>query len=815
MSDSSNSSSDLISISQIRPYIKLLLKNWWLIAILAGTGYATARLITHRQLFVYSASTEILIAKDKDLDYQERLGGIIGQQNSRFGGTDTKNQERILRSYDLVGRAVDKMPLDIDYFLVGRLKTSHVSNFGAMAISASPELFNSGYLGQDIDLFVEDEAHFRMSYAGPNGEVQETIHPFGVPLEGPDLALTITLKDKSIFDLSNPSGPRINIDALEQARKQHQRFRVYSRGQRINQMRGSLQVNNVLGTNILALTATSTLPGRPQTFLNILGEEFIEYTKEARLQSSLKTESFINVQLNELITIMDSLERMVDGFKQQNEILDLTREQSEYFTTLLTLETQERELQFRLKALTSLQSYLAAGIEGNSLPPTSYLIDEDPLLIEQVGTLFQMRSDRTRALLDVTEDSYQIRRLDSAISNSRFTVKRYIEDTRVAIANQTRNVQSEISALENRLSGIPATQRDILSMERKLSVNEKMYVYLLEARAQNIIKRAGIAPEASIIEIARGAGIIGPNKQLTIRNYTLYGALLALVIAVARMLLFERIESTQELREASGIPVVAGLPHYAGIDENTLAILADSRSQITEAFRSLRTNLQYLLAKEGANMILVSSLHPGEGKSFVSANLATVLAKTGKKVALVDFDMHKPKVHKNFKLSNQLGLSTYLIGRCSADEMGQTGPVDTLTIITAGPVPPNASELVMNDRMDPLLEKLRKEYDFVILDTPPMLLITDALLLMSKVDTGLLVANTAKATKRGIKHLEELLNQNDLQHASLVMNNISGTRFGQYYAKYAYKYGYGYGYGYGGYGGYGGGTYGDQPETNA
>ena len=207
---------------------------------------------------------------------------------------------------------------------------------------------------------------------------------------------------------------------------------------------------------------------------------------------------------------------------------------------------------------------------------------------------------------------------------------------------------------------------------------------------------------------------------------------------------------------------------------------------------------------------MVSSLHPGEGKSFVSSNLATVLAKTGKKVVLVDFDMHKPKVHKNFKLSNQLGLSTYLIGRCSADDMGQTGPADTLTVITAGPVPPNASELVMNDRMDPLLEKLRKEYDFVILDTPPMLLITDALLLMSKVDTGLLIANTAKTTKRGIKHLEELLSQNDLQHASLVMNNIRVTRFGQYYAKYAYKYGYGYGYG-----GYGTGTYGDEPETKA
>ena len=494
MSDSSNSSSGLISISQIRPYIKLLLKNWWLIAILAGTGYASARLITHRQLYIYSASTEILLAKDKELDYQNRLGGMLNQQGSRFGGTDTKDQQRILRSFDLVGRAVDKMNLDIDYYLVGRLKTSHVGGFGELQISATPELFNGSYLGREIDLFVEDEAHFRLSYAARNGEIKEIIHPFGEPLDGPDLALTINYNNRGIFNLDSPAGPTVNLEALENARKQHYRFKVFSRAQRINQMRGSLRVNNVMGTNILTLSSSSTLPGRPKTFLNILGEEFVNYTKEARLQSSLKTESFINIQLDELVSIMDSLERMVDGFKAQNEILDLTREQSEFFNALVTLETQERELQFRQEALTSLKAYLSSGLETNSLPPTSYLIDEDPLLIEQVGALYQMRSDRTRALLDVTEDSYQIRRLDSAISNARFTVKRYIEDTRVAISDQRRSVRSQISSLEDRLSGIPATQRDIFSMERKLTVNEKMYVYLLEARAQNVIQRAGIAP---------------------------------------------------------------------------------------------------------------------------------------------------------------------------------------------------------------------------------------------------------------------------------------------------------------------------------
>ena len=140
------------------------------------------------------------------------------------------------------------------------------------------------------------------------------------------------------------------------------------------------------------------------------------------------------------------------------------------------------------------------GIEDNTLPPTSYLIEEDALLIEQVSQLFEMRNQRTTALLDVTEDSYQIRRLDSAISNARFTITKYIEDTREAIVDQRSKVRGQINNLEDRLSGIPATQRDIVVMERKLQVNEKLYVFLLESRAQNVITRASIAPQASIVK---------------------------------------------------------------------------------------------------------------------------------------------------------------------------------------------------------------------------------------------------------------------------------------------------------------------------
>ena len=316
-------------MSQIRPYLKLLQKNWWLIVVLSATGYAAGRIITHRQLDIYAASAEILLDQGGEaLDYQKRLTNQTRFFN--YNNSEAKDQQRILRSYDLVGRVVERMAVPIDYFLVGRLKTSHVSHFGAVQLEASPDLFNPLYLGTPIDLFIEDENDFRLRLPLSTGEIKEIVHPFGVPMEGPELALTVRHADKNIVDFSGIEGPQINLDALEQARKQHFQFRVYSKDQRIAQFRSALQVENIEGTNILALSSSNTLSGRAKKFLDILSEEYIEYTKESRLKSSLKTEKFINLQLEELVTIMDSLEMQVDGFKERNEILDLSREQTEF-----------------------------------------------------------------------------------------------------------------------------------------------------------------------------------------------------------------------------------------------------------------------------------------------------------------------------------------------------------------------------------------------------------------------------------------------------------------------------------------------------
>ena len=794
-----NSRQDIVSAEDIRPYVKLLGKSGWLMVLLAVVGYGIGRIVTHRQVDQYKATSEILLN-------QGGGDGLMGMSNARatpmWGSflDETRNQIRILKSYDLVGRSIDKINDPLDLFLVGRLKELPVGGFSAISIKVEPIAFAPKMLGRALDIFVQSPSTYKIVFEESDGVIIEIAARFGDLVTAQGLNMSIQIDNQTKNDKAS----------LDAAISQHFRIRVYNRNQRISQYRGRTSAVNIEMTSIVTLACSDVLPTRAKRFLDTLASTYIDYTAEASHASNLQAEQYIDNQLLEIEYMTDSLAQLVDFYKDEKNIIDLSKEQAQFFTMLVDLERQRRELDLQLESLKSLNNYLNSSSSNRDLPPTSYLFVDDKLMIDQMGEIFTLQARRSSLLLDVKEGSSAIRRLDSTMSQIRFGIKGYLNDYRNALVGRRNDLSVEIKLLEVRLASLPQTQRDILAMERKLSVNEKLSLFLLEQKATTIIARANIMPEASLIERARFGGLVGPNKQRTIITYVLAGFVIGVLFALIRLFFFARIESTGELREIANFPVIGGIPYHKRVLEDPLAVRADNRSSVTESFRSLRTNLQYLLAKEGANVILVSSLHPSEGKSFVSANLASILAKAGKKVAMIDFDLHKPRVHNYFGIKNKSGMSNLLVGKATVTDVVTPGPYPSLDIITAGPIPPNASDLILSDRLDPLLSQLKKDYDYVILDTPPILLISDALVLMEHVDTALLVTNTNKSSRRGIKHLEDLLDQNNLKHASFVLNGIKPRLLTKYYSKYAARYGY-YSYGSGYTDGYG---YGDNYVDN-
>ena len=785
-----------LSLEDLTPYIKLVGKNWWMLVAFVVLGYGMGRLVTHRQVDVHKATAELLLTNEQDAGVMGMMGRSTSMASAyRLYNDDVQNQLRVLRSYDLIGRVIDKIDDPVDYALVGRIKESPVEGFAPVAIECDVENWSASMTGKPIDLFVADASHYRLGLPGQTKDEVEASpkRRFGERVQADGMDLTIRLKRDF----------RGKQSWLEEVRRSQYRFTVFTRDQRIQQYRGRLKANNIERTSVLSLSCQDVLPSRAKRFLDTLAATFIDYTAEARLATNLQTEAFIGEQLAEINALTDTLERQVDFYRAQNQVLDLSREQAEYFTTLIELERRQRELDMESGSLEALEAYLQNPTD--QLPPVSFLALEDPVMTQQLAELYELQARRSAMLLDVQPGSYQVRRLDSTAKHVRGGVVDYLADRVGDVGRRKVEIAGDIRDMESRLSDLPKTQRDILAMERKLGVNEKLAIYLLERKAATIIARASITPEARLIERARHTGLVGPDKGRTLLTYTLGALALALALAVLRSVFFDRIDSMSELREIVDFPVIGGIPFFREMAQDPIAVRADSRSSVTEAFRALRTNLQYLLAKEGANVILVSSLHPQEGKSFVSANLASILAKAGKRVALVDFDMHKPKVHTYMGMENVRGASSLLIGKTSVAEVIQKGLYDSLDVIPAGPIPPNASDLILSDRMKALVANLKAQYDYVILDTPPILLISDALVLMEHVDTALLITNVSHSSRRGVQHLEGLLAQNGLKHASFVLNGVKTKRWLYYYNRYAAKYGYvtygaeyGYGYGYGG-----------------
>jgi len=800
MTDQSSGSANA-SLKQLRIGLKVAAKNWLLLLLLPALAYGYARFVTHQQLDMYGARTEVLLEQKDEYDKaREIMEGVVSRRFQRQG-PDIANQIRVLKSRDLVAKAVGDLDHNITYFIVGRVRALPVGGLSGVEVEAFPEQFSNAALGADFDLKVIDDQSYSLSVNLGADRVYAQTHVFGEEVQTGDFRIIIRRAE-------NGRG------TIEQAIAQGQRFQVRNENQIINQYRGGLTVSGVGQTSILKLQISNILPDRAIEFLDALSVRYIEYSTAAREAVNRKTDEFLDLQLLKIEANVDSLQDIIDEQREEAKVLDLTRNEQAYFQELVQLETQREELRLKLRSLTSLESYLGRGVENTSIPPSAFLT-QDAVAADQVGQLYDLQLQRTQMLLDVTPSSFQVKRLDSLLSTTRLSLFDYIGGARGALEEEAIDLDRRVKDLETKLFSLPKSERELLAIERRLAINDKFYGYLLEQRATNRIARAAITSNASIIEQARSIGITGPDKQKIIRNYTLFGLAIAVGIALLRLFLFERIESVNELREATKLSVSGGIPRYEEISDKEYVLVSSKspRHPTTEAFRGLRTNLQYLLNREGQNTILVSSMHPGEGKTFTATNMAALLAQAGRTTLLIDFDLHKPRVHKAVNLERGIGLSGYLIGKSTWLDAVQQTEIPGLDVLTSGPIPPNASELTLSERVESMIGEARKNYDFVVIDTPPILLITDALVLMQHVDRALIVANVKRAHARGLRQLEDILEQNNLNHVSMVLNGIVPTRWRYYASKYAYRYLYSYGYGYGGYGsytGYGGYGYGDR-----
>ncbi|MGY6562685.1 MAG: polysaccharide biosynthesis tyrosine autokinase [Luteibaculaceae bacterium] len=778
----SKKGNDLINPDDLRLVYKIISKNWYFFVVFPLLAFSIAYLYSSRLVDIYAAETQILL-NTNDMFDQSRV--INAYTDYYRNNNNISNQKRVITSYDLVNKTLDMLDFDVSYFIDGRLRVTEL--FGDAPFKVKVKNMSGALYNTDFRIIINSVDDYYLIYKKDKNEIK-ALYPFNQEVIESDFILTI-------------ENLQINANSVETLSKIDYRFIPHSRNYLVGKYRSNIDIKTEEFTTILVVTVADEVPARAKMFLDSLSKNYIEYTVETKIEVNDNTLMFIDKQLNEITSILDSIEFELERYKEFKAILDLSREETQYFQDLTDNEFKQREIRLVIETLNSLENYVMGADGLTFLPPSTYILDDDKFLSTSLERLYELELQKISGLKTFTEDNRSFNSINEQIALIKKSLLSYISSSRVAYKDKLRELERQGKEFEQLIRKVPASQREILNIQRRQQVNEKMYLFLLEKRANTIITKAAIVPETRIIQVARNVGVIAPNRMGIYQKFIIAGLALAALITAIRFLFFSRIENVRELRSVATYPVLGGLPSLGSKFTRRLIVNETPKSNVAESFRALRTNLQFLGDASSRQVMLTTSGHPSEGKTFTSVNLASIFALAGKKSIIIDFDMHRPKIHRTFQLDNLVGVSSIIAKGAKIEDCVKDTVIENLKVLTSGPVPPNASELVLSERVAAIMDYCRKNFDYVLVDTPPIFLISDALQLMKHTDVNLIVTNVNNCSKNGVNALEEALKVHEKRNIYFILNNIKQAKWSYYYSKYGYKYGYNYGYAYGyGYG---------------
>jgi capsular exopolysaccharide synthesis family protein len=770
----------IVSRADIVWLISIVIKNWYLLLFLPLFSWVIAFFISYRIQEISAASCQILL-KDES-SFQSKFQETFNRTASPYSYEYTAGQMRVIKSSSIIESVLNELHLGVRYFIVGRLKVTEVYKHIPFKVLFDERAKAS--FGKRFNIQILDAKTFKLSY-DVNGVNKENIFQIGQLITDDGLYLEIQFTNNKFY----PSLQELNYQ-----------FQIYPSDNLISKYKSSISVTNLDYTSIIEVSLTDEIASRAVDFLESLSKYYLKTTIQNQIEVNHNTLEYIDNLLFEISGEVSKVEVELDSFKTKKNIIDIDREEVSLFERLGDLESQHRKLEMELSSLDELADYVFNSEDtGVLLPPSMFLRNIDEQILAQLTRLIDLKKNYQNGLeAGKPENPLQVSR-SLEIGDLRNDILRYKSNQEKAIKQRIIEIKKEINTLETRIKFIPAKERQLLNIQKKISVNEGLYDYLLSRRAELLIAKAGLVPQTKIIEQPRSKGVIYPDKKSISFRAILFGFSLAIILITIREFFFRKVRTRIELEQLTKQTILGSVPFENGLDTNFKIDTAESKGSIIQAFRGLRASLQYLPKSSNCQKILVTSLMPGEGKTFVSTNLACVLALAGKRVLIVDLDMHKPRMHKVLGLELSPGASNLLSRGDDLEELIQKTHLDYLSALTAGPIPPNASELVLQEGINHLIEFAEKNYDYLIVDTPPTALIADSLLLMPKVDVKLFVCSSKSTSRTSVDYIERIIEDNQVKGAALILNREKRARLDYYYSRYGYG-GYGYGYGGNGYG---------------
>jgi capsular exopolysaccharide synthesis family protein len=731
---------------------------------------------------VYIVYGTMLIDKGQKPSAGKLLYGVdMFSSNPFFYGSPPLNNDLALfKSSAFVGRVMAKLDFDVSYFVVGKVR--EVENY-------PPTVFKVGKVAEDdsawqqVDQQISDDLALKVLNSGEfelslrNRDSLLGTYQFGDTIRLMDYAFTVAMVGNA------PRG------------KGEYFFRFNTEKSLINQYRGRLNASQRgKEGGVVDFSVSSTVPVKDMTFVNAFMEEYLRYTLDQKTLEASKIITFINYQLAQIADSLTTVESRLATFKANNMVME-SAEPMAVMGQLVDLQANKNQLLLNGQYLAYLEAYLAQNQDyANMLTPVAYGTGDMGPLNELISQLIQAQIEKNALSQRGKSKNPAVAEYNLRLEGLRKNIGEIVKNLKGNLQITLGNVNQQISKVEREIKSIPGKEKEMVSIKRRYTLNENIYLLLLSKELEAQIARAAATEDSQILERAYLGPMIRPKP---LNNYLiafLIGWLAPLVGLIAHDLLRNILRNREELVQLSPLPIYGTVVHIKEKSNSIRQIADRPKSQLAEAFRSIRSSLSFVASQAECNVFLVTSNISGEGKSFCSAGLAIVLASTQKKSLLIMTDLRKPRLYLVEEGYNQgmVGLSNYLSGKTNLDDIVQPSGIANLDFIAAGPIPPNPTELLMRPAMDELMAKLKNTYAYIVIDTAPVGLVSDAFALMKYADASLFVARQGYTPRPQIEYVNGLYKEGKIKNVGFVLNDVPTSR------------GYGYGpYRYGGYGNYG------------
>lgn len=745
---------------------------------------------------LYTVSSSVLIKDDKGQSSGNEASlsdlGFITSSTQSFD-----NELEILRSRTLLKKVVTALDLYIDYRVPGQFRDIELYKQSPVKVWVTPE--EAEQMG-----YAKVEMHFQNGKLHTatvlhNGEEWEKdITQLPAVFSTPVGVFTFSAAD-SVWQPLQP------IPELIQAT-------VLSPNAAAASFRDRLAVAaNNKSTTIAQLTVTDSEVSRGTDFLNKLVAVYNEEGNNDKNEVAAKTAEFINERIHLINEELGTTESQLASFKQRAGVVDVTADATQAAGEQANYERAYAENEVQISLVQHLKSHILNETSQYDVIPANIGLNNSDLN-SVVQNYNEMLIERKRLLRTSHEDNPAVQSLNASIEVMRKSVMEAIQTAEKGLLINRQALQAQTRKYAGKVSDAPVQEKEYLSMSRQQEIQANLYLMLLQKREENNITLASTANNARVIDEPLAGGQIFPTPSQTYLIALAAGLILPIAIIFIIGLLQFKIQTRSDVEKITNLPIIGDIPLTNEASNSAIVVRENRNELMEEVFRAVRTNIQYMLT-EGQKVILFTSTTSGEGKSFNAGNLACSFAFMGKKVVIVGLDIRKPGLNKVFHLSHrEAGISQYLADPEHTDlrNLCQVSTIsENLYILPGGSIPPNPTELVARKSLDTAIEILKQHFDYVILDTAPIGMVTDTQLVARVADLSVYVCRSNYTAKSEFKLINELKQENKLPHPCILLNGIDMSKrttgsyygYGKYgkYGRYGYgkKYGYGYGYGYG------------------